>query len=74
MFIIMAFYKKQEQVRFAAWWICVMLLIRLFVIVIRTFMMGGKMDNLGIYIIAIIVYTTIILLGTRAGNRIKVNG
>ena len=31
MFIIMAFYKKQEQVRFAAWLICVILLIRLFV-------------------------------------------
>ena len=74
MFIIMAFYKKQEQVRFAAWLICVILLIRLFVIVITTLMMGGKMDNLGIDIIAIIVYTTIILLGTRAGNRIKVNG
>lgn len=65
-FIIMAFYKEQEKVKFTAWLICAILLIRLFVIVATVLAMsGGQLSNLVVDIIAIIVYTTIILLGAR---------
>lgn len=64
-FIIMAFYKKIKNVRFSAWLICAILMIRLFVIVGTTLtVVGWQLTNLVIDIIAIIVYVMIILLGT----------
>lgn len=64
-FIIMAFYKEIKNVRFSAWLICAILMIRLFVIVGTTLtVVGWQLTNLVIDIIAIIVYVMIILLGT----------
>lgn len=65
-FIIMAFYKDKKNVRFAAWLICVILVTRLLVIVGTTLKMtGGQINDLMIDIIAIVIYTAIILVGTR---------
>lgn len=65
-FIIMAFYKDRKNVRFTAWLICAILVTRLFVIVGTTLKMtGGQINDLMIDIIAIVIYTAIILVGTR---------
>lgn len=65
-FIIMAFYKEMKNVRFSAWLICAILMIRLFVIVSTTLsMIGWQLTNLVVDIIAIMIYVMIILLGTR---------
>lgn len=65
-FIIMAFYKDRKKVRFTAWLICAILVTRLFVIVGTTLKMtGGQINDLMIDIIAIMIYTAIILVGTR---------
>lgn len=71
MFILMAFYKEQEKVIFSAWLICAILIIRLFIIVVTTLTTGEHLGNLVIDIIAIIIYTIIILLGTRYKNKIN---
>ena len=72
-FIIMAFYKEMEKVKFTAWMICAILVIRLLVIITTTLAMtGGQLGNLVIDIIAILVYTTIILLGTRVKTKSKI--
>lgn len=69
-FIAMAFHKDIKSVRFTAWLICTILVTRLFVIVITTLRMsGGQINDLIIDIIAIVIYTSIILLGTRTKNR-----
>ena len=66
-FIIMAFYRDSKNVRFSAWLICSILITRLFVIVGTTLIMtGGQINDLMIDIIAIVIYTGIILIGTRA--------
>lgn len=65
-FIIMAFYKDAKNVKFTAWLISAILIIRLFVITCTTLMMGGQIKDLLVDIIAIIIYTTIILFGTRS--------
>nr|WP_321520354.1 hypothetical protein [uncultured Macellibacteroides sp.] len=66
-FIIMAFYRDRKNVRFSAWLICSILITRLFVIVGTTLIMtGGQINDLIIDIIAIVIYTAIILVGTRA--------
>lgn len=65
-FIIMAFCKEMKYVRFSALLICAILVIRLFVIVGTTLCtIGWQMTDLVVDIIAIIVYVTIIFLGTR---------
>ena len=64
--IIMAFYKEIRNVKFTAWLICAILVTRLFVIVGIVLMIDeGQLINLMIDVIAIIIYTIIILLGTR---------
>lgn len=64
-FIIMSFCKRVKSIRFLAWFICVILIARLFVIISTTLIMDGSLSNLGVDIIAIIIYVIIILLGTR---------
>lgn len=65
-FIIMAFYKEMKNVRFSAWLICAILMIRLFVIVGATLtMVGWQLTDLIVDVIAIIIYVMIILLGTK---------
>lgn len=69
-FILMAFYRDGKNVRFSAWLICVILITRLFVIVGTTLKMtGGQINDLIIDIIAIVIYTAIILVGTRTKKR-----
>lgn len=65
-FIIMAFYKEIRSVKFTAWLICTILIIRLLVIVSTTIAItGGELHDFAIDIIAIIIYVIIIILGTR---------
>lgn len=65
-FTIMAFYKESRDVRITAWLICAILVTRLFVIAGTTLMINERqLINLVIDVIAIIVYTIIIFLGTR---------
>lgn len=67
--IAMAFHKEIKNVRFTAWLICAILITRLFVIVGTTLIMtGGQLGHLLIDIIAIIVYVSIIRLGTKTKN------
>jgi hypothetical protein len=63
----MAFHKEMKSVKLTAWLICAILIVRLFVIVCTTFTMTrGRVGELTIDIIAILIYVIIILLGTRA--------
>lgn len=65
-FIIMAFYKEMKMVRFTARLISAILMIRLFVIVGTTLLTDkGQISDLTVDIVAIVVYTMIILLGTK---------
>lgn len=65
-FIVMSFHPEPMKVRFAAWLITVILTVRLFVILGVTAMLdvAGLVDTL-IDSIAIIIYVTLILLGTK---------
>jgi len=63
--LIMAFHKSSEKVRFTAWLICVVMVIRLIVIIVTTFSLRGfDLRDIWIDTIVIILYSTIILLGT----------
>lgn len=64
-FIVMSFCRRVKNIRFLAWLICTILITRLFTIISTTLIMDGSLSDLSIDIIAIIVYVTIILLGTR---------
>jgi len=64
-FIVMSFCKRVKNIRFLAWLICAILITRLFVIISTTIIMDGSLADLGVDIMAIIVYVIIILLGTR---------
>lgn len=65
-FIFMSFYTEGSRTRFTAWMIATILLVRLLVILGITVLLdrAGLSDTL-IDSIAIIVYVTLILLGTR---------
>ena len=65
-FIIMSFYTDQSKIRFAAWLIVAILIVRLMVIlgVTALFDMSGLKDTL-IDSIAIVIYVALIILGTR---------
>lgn len=65
-FIIMAFKKEIKNVRFTAWLICTILVIRLFVIAGTTLTISsGHLSDVIIDIIAISIYIVIIILGMR---------
>ena len=73
-FIIMAFYKDLSKVRFTAWMIALLMMVRLVVIIGGTLLFDASgLKNVLIDYIAIIVYVSIIILGIRIkGEQIKV--
>ncbi len=71
-FLIMAFYKKQGKVRFTAFVIAGLMVLRWIVIFYGTFMYNRSgLGNITIDTIAIIIFTALILLGTRVKDKIK---
>jgi hypothetical protein len=68
-FIIMAFYKDLLQVKFAAWIISVIMIFRFLVIVGSTLIINPTSFTSSLVDgIAIIIYTGLIILGTRIRN------
>jgi hypothetical protein len=73
-FIFMSVYKDLAKARFAAWTIAILMMVRWIVIFGSTILYNAEgLKNILIDSIAIIVYVSIIILGTRVKNkRIKV--
>lgn len=74
-FLFMAFYKDLSKVRLVAWLICIIIIARWVVIFISTMLKDS--DSLrGIIIdsVAIIIFTGLIVLGTRVKDKISVQG
>jgi hypothetical protein len=68
--IIMAFIKNREKVRFSAWIIIAVLIMRLIIISLFTFMNGeSRIIDLLVDSIAMIVVIVLLYLGTRMNNR-----
>ena len=70
--IIMAFIKNRENVKFTVWVIMAILITRLIIISVFTFMNGeASIIELLIDSIAIIVVTVLLYIGTRIKNKIE---
>jgi hypothetical protein len=71
-FIAMAFYKNQSKIKFAAWLIAIIIIARWGVILVSTLLKntsgitGTLIDS-----IAIIVFVTLIILGTIKKNKVQ---
>ena len=69
-FLIMAFIKKLEKVRFTAFAIAALMVIRWIVIFYGTFMYNRQgLGNITIDTVAIIIFTALIILGTRVKDK-----
>ena len=69
-FIIMAFYKDLSKVRFTAWMIALLMMVRLVVIVGGTLLYDASgLKNVLIDSIAIVVYVSIIILGIKVKDK-----
>ena len=69
-FLFMSFHKDLSKVRFAAWIIAILMIVRLIVIVGGTLLYNasGLSDTL-IDSIAIVIYVSLILLGIRVKDK-----
>jgi hypothetical protein len=64
--LFMAFYKDLWKVKFTGWIIAILMIVRWIVIFVGTLLYNaGELKNILIDSIAIIIYVSIILLGTR---------
>ena len=74
-FIFMSLQAEQSKIRFAAWLIVAILIVRLLVILGVTAMLdvSGLTDTL-IDSIAIVIYVTLIILGTRMKDKPAISG
>ncbi len=69
-FLIMAFYKKLEKVRFTAFIIAGLMVIRWIVIFYGTFLYNRQgLGSITIDTVAIIIFTALIILGTRVKDK-----
>ncbi len=69
-FLIMAFYKKLEKVRFTAFVIAALMVFRWVIIFYGTFMYNRQgLRNITIDTVAIIIFTALIILGTRVKDK-----
>lgn len=69
-FVVMAFYKDLSKVRFTAWMIALLMIFRLVVIVGETLLYDASgLENVLIDSIAIVIYVSIIILGTRVKDK-----
>lgn len=69
-FIIMAFHKDLSKVRFTAWMIALLMMVRLVVIVGGTWLYDASgLENVMIDSIAIVIYVSIIILGIRVKDK-----
>ncbi len=70
-FLFMAFYKDLSKVRFAAWMIGIIMIARWLVIFSSTLLAGnGGLKGILVDSVAIIIYTGLIILGTRVKGKI----
>ena len=74
-FIFMSLQAEQSKIRFAAWLIAAILIVRLIVILGVTALLdvSGLTDTL-IDSIAIVIYVTLIILGTRMKDKPAISG
>jgi hypothetical protein len=69
-FLVMAFYKDLSKVRFTAWIIAFLMIVRLIVIVGGTLLYNASgLKNTLIDSIAIVIYVALILLGIRVKDK-----
>ena len=69
-FIVMAFHKDLSKVRFTAWMIALLMIARLVVIVVGTWLYDASgLENVLIDSIAIVIYVSIIILGIRVKDK-----
>ena len=69
-FIVMAFHKDLSKVRFTAWMIALLMIVRLVVIVVGTWLYDASgLENVLIDSIAIVIYVSIIILGIRVKDK-----
>jgi hypothetical protein len=70
-FLFMAFYKDLSKVKFAAWMIAMIMIARWIIIFSSTLLKNpGSLKGILVDTIAIIIYTGLIMLGTRVRNKI----
>lgn len=69
-FLYMSFHKDLSKVRFTAWVIVILMIVRLLVIFFGTILQqAGGLKNIMIDAIAIIIYVTLILFGIRVKKK-----
>ena len=69
-FIVMSCHKDLSKVRFTAWMIAILMIVRLIVIVGGTLLYdASRLKNTMIDSIAIVIYVALILLGIRVKNK-----
>jgi hypothetical protein len=74
-FLFMAFYKDMSKVRFAAWMIGIIMIARWLVIFCSTLLKNPNgIKGILIDSIVIIIYTALIVLGTRVKDKIPIRG
>lgn len=71
-FIVMAFYKNQVEVKLTAWLIAILIFVRWIVILGSTLLKNiNNVGNTLIDSIAILVFITLIILGTRKKEKLQ---